>query len=307
MLVLGSLLALISGMFNAAAAALEKREGMFAPAGRRGFGLLAVLARRPLWLMAMAISALAWVAEAAALALAPVATVATLRNAGRAVLVLGGARWLNERFSRLELVGVALASAGGALTAVAGAHSSVVRRPLSNLDEVAVGAGCTLAAAVVVWAVSHLGRNPQGVSGGGPGRHKAGGVLMGVAVGIVFAGTGVFTKEVSDRFALYSLGAVTPVLASPAVWGMLAMTVWAQSILQEAFRRANAASVSAANASMASLGLILAGFTLYGERVPTGSYLVALVGGATVSLAGTVMLIAFRPAQPRQPVSEALA
>lgn len=130
---------------------------------------------------------------------------------------------------------------------------------------------------------------------------------MGVAVGIVFAGTGVFTKEVSDRFALYSLGAVTPVLASPAVWGMLAMTVWAQSILQEAFRRANAASVSAANASMASLGLILAGFTLYGERVPTGSYLVALVGGATVSLAGTVMLIAFRPAQPRQPVSEALA
>ena len=57
MLVIGSLLALISGMLNAGAAALEKREGMRSGTGRKGFRLLAVLARRPLWLLAMASAA----------------------------------------------------------------------------------------------------------------------------------------------------------------------------------------------------------------------------------------------------------
>lgn len=307
MLALGSLLALLCGMFNAAAAGLEKREGMHAPPSRRGLRLLATLVVRPVWLLAIGISALAWLAEAASLALAPVATVATQRNAGRGLLVVAGGRWLNERFSRLELVGVLLASAGGALTAVAGAHSSVVRRPLSNVDELAVGGGCALAAAAVAWLGARLGGPPNLPTDGsrpeGRGRRKAGGVLMGLAVGLLFAGTGVFTKEISDRVANFGLfGAVAPIAASPALWTMLAMTVWAQSLLQEGFRRANAASVSAANAAMASLGLIFAGFALYGERLPSGTYLVGLVAGATVSLAGTAMLVGFRPAaQPREP------
>ena len=46
MLVLGSILALVSGMLNAGAAALEKREGMRIP-GRSGFRLLAALTGDP--------------------------------------------------------------------------------------------------------------------------------------------------------------------------------------------------------------------------------------------------------------------
>jgi hypothetical protein len=98
MLVLGSLLALISAMLNAGAAALEKREGMRNGTGRKGARLLAALARRPLWLVAMALSALAWSTEAASLTLAPVPVVATVRNAGRGLLVVGGGRWLEEHF-----------------------------------------------------------------------------------------------------------------------------------------------------------------------------------------------------------------
>ena len=123
MLVIGSILALISGMFNACAAALEKREGMRSGTTKKGFRLLAVLATRPLWLLAMALSALGWVGEAASLALAPVPVVATVRNSGRGLLVLAGGRWLEERFSRLELAGVALASAGGVLTAISATRS----------------------------------------------------------------------------------------------------------------------------------------------------------------------------------------
>ena len=139
MLVIGSLLALISGMFNAAAAALEKWEGMRSGTGRKRARLLAALARRPLWLFAMALSALAWVAGAASL---------------------------------------------------------------------------------------------------------------------------------GDRFAVDGAGALRSVATSTGLWLMLAMAAWSQSLLQQAFRKANAATVSATNASVASPGLIGAGFALYGQVVP---------------------------------------
>jgi drug/metabolite transporter (DMT)-like permease len=289
MLVVGSLLALLSGMLNAAAAWLEKREGMRTATGRTGLRLLAALARRPAWLAAMVLSALAWVAEAASLALAPVPVVATLRNAGRGLLVVGGGRWLDERFSRLEIAGVALASAGGAITAIGAARSEVVRKPLSNWSELAVGASCTLLAGSVAALSSRLARAP------GARRRKAAGVAAGAAVGVLFAGTGVFTKEIGDRFALYGVGGLTAVLTSPGLWMMIAMSVWAQSLLQQAFRHANAASVSAANASVASLGLIGAGFVLYHQTLPGGAGAALLVGGVVVSIAGTALLLGSQP------------
>jgi drug/metabolite transporter (DMT)-like permease len=291
--VLGSLLAIVSGILNFTAAILEKREGMKVLSSHRGRRFLFVLARRPAWVLAIAISAVAWVAEAASLALAPVTTVATLRNAGRGLLVVGGGRWLHERFSRWELVGVALASVGGAMTAIAGVDTSLSRRALCNLDQLTFGAGCAALAAVVAWAGPAL--EHRGAVGSGR-RWKGSGPLSGVAVGLLFAATGVFTKEISDRVATYGAGSVRLILLSPAPWMMLLMAAWAQSLLQEGFRRANVAVVSSAAAAVASLGLICAGFTLYGERVAHASFAVALAGGTAISLLGTVMLLLFRPA-----------
>jgi hypothetical protein len=77
---------------------------------------------------------------------------------------------------------------------------------------------------------------------------------------------------------------------------MVMMAVWAQSLIQQAFRHANAASVSAVNACVASLGLIGAGFALYGEKLPKGTDAVLLVAGIVVSLGGAALLIAARPA-----------
>ena len=244
-------------MLNATAAWLEKREGMRTATTRSGMRLLAALARRPAWLAAMVLSALAWVGEAASLALAPVPIVATLRNAGRGLLVVGGGRWLNERFSRLEILGVALASGGGIITAIGAANSKVVHKPLSNWTEIVVGASCILAAGVVSGLSSRLSPSrlsPSRLSPSGLGatgddhRRKAAGIATGAAVGLLYAGTGVFTKEIGDRFAIYGIGGLTAVLPSAGIWLMVLMSVWAQSLLQQAFRRANAASVSAGGA-----------------------------------------------------------
>jgi hypothetical protein len=286
-------------MFNAAAAALEKREGMMTGHGQRGWRLLAALARRPVWLLAIGLSALAWVGEAASLALAPVPVTATLRNAGRGLLVVGGARWLKERFTFPELVGVVLASAGGVITAISVVNSGVQRRLLSNLTQLLVGAGCMLVAGVVAafsrWLAGEGRYAPKGKVVSAT-REKSAGLIMGAAVGVLFAGTGVFTKEVGDRFAVYGLGGLKPVLLSTGTWLMVVMSVWAQSLIQQAFRHANAASVSAVNACVASLGLIGAGFALYGESLPRGADAVMLVSGIVVSIGGAALLMAARPA-----------
>jgi hypothetical protein len=314
MLVIGSLLALLSGMFNAAAAALEKREGMRTGLGKSGFRLLAALARRPAWLLAMGLSALAWVGEAASLALAPVPVTATLRNAGRGLLVVGGARWLKERFTVPELVGVIMASAGGILTAISVVSSEVPRRLLSNLTQLVVGAACMLVAAIVAavsrWLTREARRSAEATEVG-PVRERVAGLVMGAAVGVLFAGTGIFTKEVGDRIAVYGLlGGLKAVLLSTGTWLMVVMSIWAQSLIQQAFRHANAASVSAVSACVASLGLIGAGFALYGEALPRGGNAALLVSRIMVSVAGAALLIASRPADevgvPLQSPDEAL-
>ena len=301
-------------MLNATAAWLEKREGMRTATTRSGMRLLAALARRPAWLAAMVLSALAWVGEAASLALAPVPIVATLRNAGRGLLVVGGGRWLNERFSRLEILGVALASGGGIITAIGAANSKVVYKPLSNWTEIVVGASCILAAGVVSGLSSRLSPSrlsPSRLSPSGLGatgddhRRKAAGIATGAAVGLLYAGTGVFTKEIGDRFAIYGIGGLTAVLPSAGIWLMVLMSVWAQSLLQQAFRRANAASVSAANASVASLGLIGAGFALYHQGLPGGAGTALLLGGIIVSVAGTLLLVGSKPVPAAEPVPAA--
>jgi drug/metabolite transporter (DMT)-like permease len=301
-------------MLNATAAWLEKREGMRTATTRSGMRLLAALARRPAWLAAMVLSALAWVGEAASLALAPVPIVATLRNAGRGLLVVGGGRWLNERFSRLEILGVALASGGGIITAIGAANSKVVHKPLSNWTEIVVGASCILAAGVVSGLSSRLSPSrlsPSRLSPSGLGatgddhRRKAAGIATGAAVGLLYAGTGVFTKEIGDRFAIYGIGGLTAVLPSAGIWLMVLMSVWAQSLLQQAFRRANAASVSAANASVASLGLIGAGFARYHPGLPGGAGTALLLGGIIVSVAGTLLLVGSKPVPAAEPVPAA--
>jgi hypothetical protein len=270
----GGVLALLCGLLNSVAAALEKREGQRVDGKLQGVRLLAVLARRSRWLLAMGLSAAAWLAEATALTIAPVAVVATARGAGRGVLVAIGPRWLGERFGRAELSGVVLATAGSVVVAASSVvgEASVARPPLSVVELLGVGAGVGIAA----FAVS---RHPTGEG-------------LGASVGLLFAATGVFTKDIGDRVARDGLAALPGIVVSPALWIMLAFSIWAQSLLQTAFRRSNAANVAATNATVSALGLVAAGYTLYQEPVPAGWYGVALVAGIVAAVAGVAVLAA---------------
>jgi len=270
MLIVGSLLALVCGLANSTAAALEKRESVLQTSAGTGLRLLVVLARRGWWLLAMALSVLAWVAEAGALALAPIPVVTSLRSAGRGGLVLVGHHWLGERFGRVELTGVGMLAVGGVLVATSVAGGGKPALPLSNLTEglVALGVG------LVALALSRL--------------HS--GLLLGGAVGVLYVATGVFTKEVGDRFAREGLAAVPGLLLTPGPWVMVLFSVAAISVTQRAFQRANAASVAAASTAISADGLILAGLLLYKEPLGRGAAAVPLVVGIVISTLGAIAL-----------------
>lgn len=270
MLIVGSLLALLCGLANSAAAALEKREGVRSEASGKGLRLLAVLVRRRWWLLAMGLSIVAWVAEAGALGLAPVPVVTTLRSAGRGGLLLAGHRWLGERFGRTEVVGVVLLGVGGVLTASSVLAVNAARPPLSNLTEVLVAAG-----AAGVAGLCMLSDN---------------GLVLGSAVGVLFVATGVYTKEIGDRVVREGLAAVPHFLATPGVWIMIAFSVWSITLLQGAFLRANAATVSAAATTVSANGLIVAGFALYHQPKWSGVAVIPLVIGIILSAVGGVAI-----------------
>ncbi|MGH2835704.1 MAG: hypothetical protein ACRDLT_05665 [Solirubrobacteraceae bacterium] len=270
MFFLGSALALICGLTNSAAAALEKREMMQVGVGERGLGLLATLIRRPWWLLAMALSLLAWTAEAASLGLVPVPVVTSLRSLGRGGLVVAGHRWLGERFTRLELSGVALLGVGGVLVASSVIGSGAAAPPLSDLTEV-------LTAVVLAVPAALFARSRSGI-------------LKGAAVGILFVATGVFTKEIADRVVRDGGAAIVKLLVTPGPWLMIALSVWSLSLIQHAFARANAASVSAASTTVSANGLIMAGVLLYHEPLAHGTTLVPLVLGIVLSAVGAVAL-----------------
>ncbi|MDE3133300.1 MAG: hypothetical protein KGL15_04465 [Acidobacteriota bacterium] len=238
--------------------------------GERGLALMATLFRRPWWLLAMALSLLAWAAEAGSLGLVPVPVVTSLRSLGRGGLVVAGHRWLGERFTRTELTGVALLALGGVLVASSVITSGAAAPPLSDLTEV-------LTAVVLSVPAWLLARSHSGI-------------LKGAAVGVLFAATGVFTKEIADRVVRDGAAAIVKLLITPGPYLMIALSAWSLTLIQHAFARANAASVSAASTTVSANGLILAGVLLYGEPLAHGADLVPLVLGIVLSAIGAVAL-----------------
>ena len=218
----------------------------------------------------MALSLLAWTAEAGSLALVAIPVVTSLRSLGRGGLIVIGHRWLGERFTRVELAGVILLAVGGVLVASSVVTSGAADPPLSDLTEVLVALAVAAPAALLARSRS--------------------GIFMGAAVGLLFVATGVFTKEISDRVVRDGLGGSVNVLLTPGPWLMIVLSVWSLSLIQHAFTRANAASVSAASTTVSANGLILAGVLLYHQQLATGGELVPLVLGIVLSAIGAVAL-----------------
>jgi hypothetical protein len=285
--ILGAFLAIFTGLSYSAVALVQKRETLAAgvPATR----LLGALVRRWRWMAATSLVALAWVAQVAALAMAPVAVVIPLVGAGTAFLVLGGIRWLGERFARVELFAVALVVVGGAASAIGAGSVPVAHRALPFATQLLIGVAAMAAAGVAT-----LRRD---------------GTALGTASGCLYAGVTILSKEVGDRFADSGLHAIRLLILSPTIWELTVLAILALALEQAAFQRANAASVGAAITAMDTIGPILAGFLLYHEGFPAGPRGVLLALGFALALTGVLALSrnrsVFERAAPRIPQDRA--
>ncbi len=270
MLVLGGILAVAAGLAFNLTAAVQKYETVrvVAPARR----LLSALVRRPLWLLAVLLDLIAWVAQVAALTLAPLALAVPLMAVGAALLVLLGVRWLGEQFGRVELAAVALVTCGAAAAAVAAGSTTPARAPLTAATQLGIGA---VAAATALLAA-----------------RSRSGVALGTAAGALYAATAIYSKEVGDRVASNGWGwhTLALLLSSPAPYLLALFGVAALWLVQAGFQRANAATVTAAQTALETVGPILAGFLLYHERWPTGPGGPLLAAAIAATALGATML-----------------
>jgi len=267
-LLLGAVIAVLTGVAYNAAAALQKHEALQVPYAKAG--ILVSLVKRKVWVAATILSLLAWVGQVAALALAPIALVVPLLAIGSAVLVVLGVVYLRERFRLVELIGVAFIVIGAAAASGAESGSTASRIHLGNSEQI-------LIAVVAIGAAAIVSRSSSGLA-------------LGAASGIGFAAVALFSKEVGDRFADRGFAAVPHLLAGPTPWLLLAVTIPALSLLQAGFQRANAASVMAALAVPEAIGPLIAGFSLYHERYPHGAAAAILPAGLMCAVIGSVLL-----------------
>ncbi|MGZ4128013.1 MAG: hypothetical protein ACXVQX_10710 [Actinomycetota bacterium] len=268
MVLLGALIALATGIAYNLGAALQKREAVAVPVGRKR--LLRTLVKRKVWLAATTLSTIAWAGQVAALALAPVALVVPLLGAGSAVLVVLGVRFLHERFRAPELAGVAMVAAGAAAAGAAEAGSTASHEQLAFVVQLAI------AALAVMGALAMTRRRSA--------------TAYGAASGFGFAAVAIYSKEIGDAFARAGLRAVPQILASPAPWLLIGASIVGLSLLQAGFQLGNAASVMAALAVPEAIGPIIAGFWLYHERYPAGVWAVVLPLGLASAIGGSVLL-----------------
>ncbi|TML75641.1 MAG: hypothetical protein E6G04_12100 [Actinobacteria bacterium] len=179
-------------------------------------------------------------------------------------------RFLHERFRTSELAGVALVAAGAAAAGAAEAGSTASHEALRfGVQFLIVIVAAVCAMLTLRWRT---------------------GVAYGAASGFGFAGVAIFSKEIGDGFAKRGFAAVPHLLASPAPYLLLVVSLGALSLLQAGFQLGNAASVMAALSVPESIGPLIAGFGLYHEKYPHGLAAVILPAGLACAIAGSALL-----------------
>ncbi len=275
---------LIPGLLSALAAATCYGTGPLvqALAARRtetgtglGLGLLARLVRNKLWLAGVAADLGGFGFEAIALALAPAAFVTPLLLFDMVVLGLLASRIVNERLSRLGVVGIASILSGGVLLTVAFAASRHGVGRQARLGEQFV--------MVAIVAVTALGAVAAG-------RRPPGGVttaLLAGASGIAYAMTTLCTRQLSLSLRDHDLWHQ---LLTPAPYLLAVAALLSLSLLSRALQAGAAVVAVPVTSAFAALLPAVAGLVIFGEPVPSGGALAAFVVALPLLVAGLVMI-----------------
>ena len=217
---------------------------------RRPLRVVDFLIHDPRWLTAFGAETAGWLMYVAALRLAPLALVQAVTASGVAVLAFATARGHPSRLARREQFAVVLALAGLVLLGV----SLLGHRPTDQHPPV-IG--------IIIWLAA----------GGGvaillivqPTRFGRAATL-GLAAGLLFADGDISAKLIGYG-GLWLLALVPLIIA----YGT------GTSVLQTAYQRGDALTAAGMATMVTNAVPIVAGFVLFGERLPSGGFAVLQV------------------------------
>ncbi len=217
---------------------------------RRPLRVVDFLIHDPRWLKAFGAETAGWLMYVAALRLAPLALVQAVTASGVAVLAFATARGHPSRLARREQFAVMLALAGLVLLGV----SLLGHRPTDQHPPV-IGIIIWLAACggVAVLLIVQPTRFGQAAT-------------LGLAAGLLFADGDISAKLIGYG-GLWLLALVPLIIA----YGT------GTSVLQTAYQRGDALTAAGMATMVTNAVPIVAGFVLFGERLPSGGFAVLQV------------------------------
>lgn len=266
---IGLLLALATAFGSILGFLYKQRGAMAAPAvdWRRPLHSSIALFSSRLYVLGCVIATSSWGLHVAALALAPISLVQTVIAAGLVFLTVAADRLFGFTVTRREWIGVAMAAVGLAVLAATieygeDARSAYGLGALVTFEVTVIG--LSLAAALI----------RRGV--GAPG------IALAASAGLMWGGSDVAIKALSDEFDRGLIVLVDPLALLILVLSLVALLVSASSLQTGA-----AVPVIATTSVTANVSTILAGPIVFGEPVPADA-----VGVAVRVMAFTLVIAA---------------
>ena len=230
------------------------------------------------WMKAFAAETTGWLTYVAALRLAPLALVQAVTASGVAVLAAATARGHPSRLARREQVAVLLALLGLIMLGL-----SLAGREISDRHPPVVGivvwmAACGGLAMLLIVQPTRFGRA----------------ATLGLSAGLLFA-----DGDVSAKLIGYGgpwLLALVPLIIAYGT---------GTSVLQSAYQRGDALTAAGMATMVTNAVPIVAGFVLFGEKLPSGGLAVVQVAAFTFLVMSAVALGHQQRPQPAAPAGSA--
>jgi drug/metabolite transporter (DMT)-like permease len=249
---LGLLLALVTSLMSVLGFFLKHRGAIAAPAveWRRPWESTVDLFRSPVYTLGCVVATTSWGFHVAALGLAPISLVQSVIAGGLVLITVLADRVFGQSVSRREWIGVALTAAGLAfLAATLGGTGSSAHGDYGTAELAVVVTGATVAALAITI------------------RHGTNGPLLGVAAGLLWAGSDITIKALSGKYG--DLGIA--VLWHPFALVILVLSAVGLLVSARSLQLGPAVAVIALTTATTNALTIAAGPTVFGEPMPDGT------------------------------------
>jgi hypothetical protein len=247
---LGLLLALVTSLMSVVGFFL-KHKGAVAAAPvewRHPWGSTVALFRSPIYTIGCVVATTSWGFHVAALGLAPISLVQSVIAGGLVMVTVVADRLFGQSVTRREWIGVGLTAAG--LAFLAATLEGTGNSAHGDYDDVA------LIVAVGLATIAGLGLAVRG----------RGGPVLGVAAGLLWAGSDVTIKALSGKADTLGLG----VIVHPFAFVIVALSLVGLLVSAKSLQLGPVVPVIALTSATANALTIAAGPAVFHEPLPDG-------------------------------------